>query len=385
MTNTTHYRILVAIETDATRYHGAHATRPALLSRTAAEQMLAHVAADLANLLPGVSQCSLTSAGALFDQTQILRPDYPVFSALENLAKQSGSDGQPMQISLGADKGLMPVEPLQPDDNISLGILQLLPVLLSGDKELIGELGMEMEHRFIEEGQVSAHTAGWMESAFGIGINHARFMTILDLNAMFRLQLEHFGFLPLWQLLDAALSGQQEPLDVTLESGQVFTWRDGAVHTHFETFDHWSGTGGGKHLESQGGILAGAYSDWTRALRQILTTLKAHDIKLEYHLPGQPERTLAGSFFIEESTRSTGNQCTEVTEHSDPDLGTICVTVVADDQQQNYYPLVPEGLNDIHRAIGERGLGGAIIAFPGSILSDENNRLLMAEPIPDFL
>ena len=78
-----HQYILVGIETDPTRYHGEHASRPALLERVAAEQILAHIAADLTAMFPAISRCSLSMAGALFDQTQILRPRLPVYSALE--------------------------------------------------------------------------------------------------------------------------------------------------------------------------------------------------------------------------------------------------------------------------------------------------------------
>ena len=92
MTNSLTHRILVAVETDATRYYGPNAARPALLGATDAEQMLAHIAADLHSLLPGISDCSLIATGALFDQTQILRPGYPVFSALERAAKQAASN-----------------------------------------------------------------------------------------------------------------------------------------------------------------------------------------------------------------------------------------------------------------------------------------------------
>jgi len=379
------YRILVAIETDATRYHGAHASRPCLLPKSASEQMLAHVSADLKALLSDINRCSLVAAGALFDQTQILRPGYPVFGALQKLAQQSADKDRAAQISLGAENDRIPVIDLQPDDTIPLGILQLLPVLVSGDKDAVSDLGMAMEHRFIEEGQVSAHTAQWMENAFGIGIRHARFMTLMDLNAMFRLQLEHFGFLPLWQLLDAALTGLDETLEVSLDNGQVFTWRAGAVHTRFETFDYWSQAGGGKHLDSKRGHLADAYAEWTRTLRQILTMLRAHDVQLEFHLPEQQEQALDGSFFIEQSTRRTGSRCAEVTEHSSSELGTICISVVSNSVQDNYYPLTPEGLNDIQQVIRERGLGGQTIAFPGCILCDEAQRVLMAEPVSGHL
>ena len=125
-----YYRILVALETDATRYYGSDAVRPALLNRTDAEQMLAHVAADLRALLPGIADCSLIAAGALYDQTQILRPDYPVFQALEGTvvdgARDCGAGAfRPALVSLGAEDGVMPVQALQPEADTPLGLLQL--------------------------------------------------------------------------------------------------------------------------------------------------------------------------------------------------------------------------------------------------------------------
>ena len=69
MASVQHQNILVGIETDPTRYHGENASRPALLDRVAAEQVLAHLATDLTSLFPAISFCTLTMAGALFDQT----------------------------------------------------------------------------------------------------------------------------------------------------------------------------------------------------------------------------------------------------------------------------------------------------------------------------
>jgi len=88
-----HKYILVGIETDPTRYHGENASRPALLDRLAAEQMLAHIATDLTGMFPAINRCSLSIAGALFDQTQVLRPQLPVFSALETLQQSSNPGG----------------------------------------------------------------------------------------------------------------------------------------------------------------------------------------------------------------------------------------------------------------------------------------------------
>ena len=59
-------RLLVAIETDATRYYGPKAMRPGLLGPTDSETLLAHIATDLKSLVPDISNCSLITAGALF-------------------------------------------------------------------------------------------------------------------------------------------------------------------------------------------------------------------------------------------------------------------------------------------------------------------------------
>ena len=242
-----HQYILVGIEPAPTRYHGEQARLPALLERTAAEQVLPHIATDRTSMFPAVSHCSLSMAGALFDQTQVLRPAFPVYAALETLQQSSnpGSDFQARLLSIGSSEGQMPVKDLQPFDDIPLGILQILPLLISGPAGCLDGLATEMEHGFLEHGQVSAHTAKALESQFQISINHARFMTITDLNAMLRLQLEHYGFLPMWELLDAAMTGVTDKLEVETPGGLKFKWQDESVHSFFESFDWWALHGGG--------------------------------------------------------------------------------------------------------------------------------------------
>lgn len=372
------YRVLIAIETDATRFYGANASRPSLLGTTDSEQLLSHIAADLKALLPEISNCSLIAAGALFDQTQVLRPSYPAFGALEAVSTSSEAETfKAGLISIGARDGKMPSADLQPLPDIPLGLLQLLPVVIHGRADLVSELGQEMEYRFLEEGQVSAHSAAWMETAFGISINHARFMTLTDLNAMLRMQLDHFGFLPMWELLDAALSGRGDPLTVQTQSGQQFELRDGIVYTTFETFDSWA-AGSGAGIVAARQALAAAYGDWTREVRQYLTTLDAHGVEVRFRLAGSRE-DLAGTFYTEHSNVSPTAGNSTITEHSYSELGTIAVTVRNGDQIENYYPLCPQGLNDIHACVRERIPGVHTVAFPGSILYDEKSRKI----IPD--
>jgi hypothetical protein len=372
------YRALIALETDATRYYGADATRPAILGVNDAEQLLSHLAADLSTLLPDISGCSLIAAGALFDQVQILRPGYPVYAALEATARGQEKRFRPRLVSIGARGGRLPVADLQPLEDIPLGLLQLLPFVVHGPAAAVAELGQAMEYRFMEEGQLSAHSAAWLQAAFGVSINHARLMTLTDLNAMLRLQLEHFGFLPLWELIDAALSGRTEPLSVRADSGREYHWREGAVFADFETFDHWAQRGAGAELAAERGLLAGGYGSWTREHRQYLTTLRAHGITMQQQLPGAGQ-ALDGSYLVERSETAAQDGDAAVTEHSFNDLGTVAVTVVSDGRVANYYPLSARGLNDIHAAIGSRG---GTIAFPGTILYDAKKRCLQPDSWP---
>ena len=382
MASIQHQYILVGIETDPTRYHGENASRPALLDRTAAEQVLAHVAADLTSLFPAISHFALTMAGALFDQTQLLSPELLVYKALETLQQSSnpGNDFQPRLLSIGARKGHMPLDELQPFEHIPLGLLQVLPVLVSGPADSLAALAEEMEHCFLDQGQLSAHSAKGLESQFGISVNHARFMTITDLNALLRLQLEHYGFLPLWELLDTAINTPGQVLQVLSAEGLKFEWRDGAVHSLFESFDWWAKHGGGADKSASKQQLQTAYADWTREYRRYLTMLTAHGVKVRQHLPGMEDVELTDTFLLEESSAQPQKDAAPITGHHADDLGTVAVTVVSGDRQMNFYPLLPTGLNDLHRFIRNEGFSGDV-AFSNTIIYNENTRQL----IPDTL
>ena len=377
-----HQYILIGIETDPTRFHGEHASRPALLNRSAAEQILAHVAADLTHLFPEISRCALTMAGALFDQTQLLQPQLPVYRALEMLQQSAnpGSEFQARLLSIGANNGQMPVPTLQPSENIPLGLLQILPLLVTGPAQDVDPLADKMEHRFLEQGQLSAHAAKGIESHFGISVNHARLMTMTDLSTLLRMQLEHFGFLPLWELLDAAISQTDEALEVRTPAGPRFSWQDGAVHSFFEPFDWWAKHGGGADIPSADQQLHSAYADWTVEFRRYQTMLSAHGIALRQYLAGLEDAEITDSFLLEESTVEPGPDSVSVTEHATDDLGIVAVTVVSGNRQMNFFPLQASGLNDVHQFIRDNGYSGDV-AYPGRICYQEESRQLVADSL----
>ena len=57
----------------------------------------------------------------------------------------------------------------------------------------------------MERGMAGAATALLAQEAFGLQVEHARYLTVHDLLAMTALQYEHGGLAPLWPLLETAL------------------------------------------------------------------------------------------------------------------------------------------------------------------------------------
>lgn len=370
------FPFLVAIETDPARMPMELGGRPRMLDQGDAEQLLAHLTADIGNVLGGIRKCHLVASGALFDQCQVLRPALPVFEALSGLLGDSAAEAlTPGQTALGARDGAMPLEDLSPDPGIPPAVLLLLPMVIAGPEGLIRELAEEMEHRFLGEGQVSAHTASWMEAAFGIGISHARFMTLTDLNAMFRLQLEHFGYLPLWDLTDAAVFERNDPLLLEAPNGMRMRWCGTEAHIEFQTFNYWAHQGSGKDVSADG--LGEAYAEWSRELRRYTSTLAAHRVPLRFDLPDNCQGEVSENYLCEDAEPLTANQpMASITEHSRDDLGIIAITVQSGGRLKHFYPLTPGGLNEIHDHIQNLELRGEGMSFPGKVACCESTRAL---------
>lgn len=367
------FRLLVAIETDPERSR----RRPALLSQGDAEQMLAHLAADLQSLISGIRKCRLAAAGVLFDQCQLLRPGTPVYAALSGAVDSAKAGGTtPDLAAIGAVGGKMPQTELQPDENIPPAVLGLLPMLAEGPATLLEELAEAMEHRFLAEGQVSAQTASWLETAFGIGLGHARFMTLTDLNAMFRMQLEHFGYLPLWELIDVAMAGGDGDLSLETGNGTQYAWRDGKVLVTFQTFDWWANEGAGKSDPAEPESLTRGYGEWIRELRRYTSTLAAHGVPVGFALPAGCDGEVSRNFLYEEVAAPAVGPIASITEHSRPELGILAVTAALKEGLRHYYPLTPRGLNEIHDSVTSLELAGEGMAFPGQIETDRSARRL---------
>jgi hypothetical protein len=177
------------------------------LDRSAAAAVLEPVLLDLQRLLPGTEVLDLGLAMACFDPSELLRPGWPVFTALGDLmAAAPGERSQARVVSLWSDsEGRMPVPALQPDPHLLGGPMRLLPFVLRGSPEHIAVVGELMEADLIEKGMAAAATALAAQRAFELPLEHARYLSLHDLCAMTALQYEHAGLAPVWRLLESAL------------------------------------------------------------------------------------------------------------------------------------------------------------------------------------
>jgi hypothetical protein len=176
------------------------------LERAAAAPLLEPILIDLQRLLPGAASLDLGLAMAIFDPAELLRPGWPVFTTLADLLIGApGERGQARVVSFSASEGRMPAAGLQPDPSLRGGPLRLLPFVLRGGAEQVTEVGGQMESELMEKGMAAAATALAAQSAFGLQLEHARYLSLHDLCAMTAMQYEHAGLAPVWRLLEAAL------------------------------------------------------------------------------------------------------------------------------------------------------------------------------------
>ncbi|MGI8560414.1 MAG: hypothetical protein ACR2J7_03050 [Luteimonas sp.] len=183
------------------------------LPQDRAGPLAALVARDLAGHHADASRLELVAVAAHYDPVELLRPGWPLHEELQQLAARApradGVDGVDdcdtgRIIAFGMHAGRLPGA-LAPSPEFHDGPLRLVPFSLSGDNDSVMRVADAFEAELMERGMAAADTALAMQEAFGLRIEHARYLTVHDLAAMTALQYEHAGLAPLWPVLEAAL------------------------------------------------------------------------------------------------------------------------------------------------------------------------------------
>lgn len=189
------------------------------------------ITADLMRLLPGVETMGLAVAAALYDPAQVMRPGWPLFAELARLhARTQQGAWTPAVSCFGAAAGRMADPGLEPDASLIGSPMLLIPWCLIGADLDAARINAEMEESFTDKGLAEARTSLLLNEAFSIRVEHARYLTRLDLCALTAMQYENAGLAALWSLIECALlSPERTELMQTPGAGH-YRWQHGRVH-----------------------------------------------------------------------------------------------------------------------------------------------------------
>jgi hypothetical protein len=143
---------------------------------------------------------------ACYDQAQILRPEFPIHTALHGLYQSGVRDGQlPQVMTLQALRGEAPMPLLRVETELLGGPMVLVPFALIGTSQRVAEARELLESKLLDAGLTDARTAMMLNQALGADAEHARLMTLDDLAALCAIQLENVGLGEIWKILERAL------------------------------------------------------------------------------------------------------------------------------------------------------------------------------------
>jgi hypothetical protein len=273
-----HVHVLAALALEVAPGDGT--ARPALAQADAGA--LAHlIAHDLAGFAPDAARLELVTVGAHYDAVELLRPGWPLYRELEQLAARAprGGDGGRI-VAFGAHAHRLPAA-LAPADEHAGGPLRLIPLLLGGDADIVGGVGDAFERELIERGMAGAATALAAQEMFGLRVEHARYLTLHDLVAMVSLQYEHAGLAPLWPILETALlaPASEEWLDAPPEP--LLHYAEGEARIALLAPAAWRAREG-IDSDADGASLERRFEHFQARQRQFAAVLDAHGVAVTF-------------------------------------------------------------------------------------------------------
>lgn len=373
MPSTTPLHILLALEPSP----GEHPQR-LTLSRDEAAELAALVAVDLHALVPEAAQARLTLGGAMFDAVELLRPGFPVWATLDELARRVPRAQLENVVAFGHHEGRMPAQPLEPDPAYADGPMRLLPLSLLVPDEMADALSERLEVELVGRGEAGARTADWLMRTFGVRLEHARYLSRNDLLALTCVQYEHVNLAPLWQLLEAAMLTPYRPETTLSARGLGLRYADGKAW--MQSPAQW--------LAAQNAAMAErvhAFAGAVFELRQYAALLQAHGLSLQLD-GGSSIATESGSGWLAEiiAQPDPAYDPPALFAHEAPGLGVVAVTVAQRGAagrarvMAHGYPLQSAALGPLLTMLADRFDAASDLHALGKIQLDEDG--LLAAP-----
>ncbi len=278
----------------------------AALAQADVGALAALIARDLARFAPEAASLELVMVGAHYDPVEVLRPGWPLHRELDELSARAprlhgnapparGGDGDGdgdavavaaagRVIAFGTHQGRLPGA-LTPSPDFIGGPLRLVPLLLGGDARMVARVGDGFERELLERGMAGADTALAAQQAFGLQVEHARYLTVHDLAAMMAMQYDHAGLAPLWPLLETALldPNGEAWLDAPPEPLVHYTDREARIALFTPAAWHERYASGGACDSDEGRERLGRqHQHFEARQRQIAAVLGAHGIAVNF-------------------------------------------------------------------------------------------------------
>jgi hypothetical protein len=345
------------------------------LSRDEAAELAERVAADLHALVPSVDAARLALAGALFDQVELLRPGFPVWATLDELARRVPRGQLDNVVAFGSHDGHMPAQPLEPAPVFAEGPMRLLPMSLLAPASSAEDLSAELEIQLVGRGEASALTADWLMRTLGIRLEHVRYLSRNDLLALTCVQYEHVNLAPLWTLLEAALLTPGRSEAVMSARGLTLRYDRGLVLA--QSPSQWLAAqpvDPAKRAHELAGILF--------ELRQYAALLAAHQLPLQLQADaGEQVEAEAGYLLETLAAAEPAAPPPTLFAHEAAGLGIIAITVAqrgdagAVHALAHGYPLQPDALAPLLARLADRYGIAAELHASGRVVLDEHGGL----------
>ncbi|GAB2541075.1 hypothetical protein GCM10027065_10930 [Rhodanobacter koreensis] len=345
------------------------------LSRDEAAELVELIAADLHALVPQVDAARLALAGALFDQVELLRPGFPVWATLDELARRVPRGQLDNVVAFGSHDGRMPAQPLEPSAVFADGPMRLLPLSLLAPVELAEELSEQLEIQLVGRGEAGTRTADWLMRTLGIRLEHVRYLSRNDLLALTCVQYEHVNLASLWTLLEAALLTPYRTESTLSARGLAMHYADGKVQVQSPA--RWLAAHTGDAAQR-----AHEFAGIVFELRQHAALFDAHQLPLHLQATAAQEVEAGAGYLLETlAVVDPGYDPPSLFAHEAPGLGVVAISVAQRGAAggarmlAHAYPLQPQALGPLIALLSGRYGTAAELHALGRIVLDEHGQL----------
>ena len=348
------------------------------LSRDEAAELAQLIAADLHTLVPQVGAARLALAGALFDQVELLRPGFPVWATLDELARRVPRGQLDNVVAFGSHDGHMPAQPLEPSPSFAEGPMRLLPLSLLAPAALAEELAELLEIHLVGRGEAGMLTADWLMRTLGIHLEHVRYLSRNDLLALTCVQYEHVNLASLWTLLETALLTPQRTEATMSARGLALQYAHGRVLAQSPA--QWLAAQAADDGADDSRQRAHAFAGIVFELRQYAALLDAHRLPLLL-LPAAQHEADAGYLLETLAGAEPHYDPPALFAHEAAGLGVVAITVAQRGDGgiaralAHGYPLQPQALGPLLALLADRyGIAAELHAL-GRVVLDDRGQL----------